>query len=192
MEYSVQDLLDKINKEGTEAALKEKARIIEEANAEAKKIVSDATVNAEKIVGDAKKEASKITEQSLVSLSQASRDVRLKLKDELNELLATALNTNIKETLKADDYVKIIKNATEASGEEKPNVELSTSLYKSTAESLVKAIKDAKVSENTTLKSGFRIVLKDGKAYYDFTDKEIFDLLSNYLSEGLNRILQEK
>lgn len=192
MEISVQDLLDKINKEGTEAALKEKERIINEANLEKERIIKEAQDNAKKIVEDAEKEASKLNEQGKVSLSQAARNVRLDLKNELNDMLSKALNVNLKATLTSSDYVNIISAAVKATGESTPSIELSSSLYKGTAESVMKAINGASVSENATLKSGFRLSVKDGKAYYDFTDKEIFDLLSQYLSEGLNKVLSQK
>lgn len=191
MEISVQDLLDKINKEGTEAALKEKERIISEAQDEASRILSDAKANADRIVVDAQKKADDTLKQGEVSLSQARRNVVLNLKEEMLEVLSKALNTDVKQTLKSEDYVKIIKEALNLTENENPSLELSTALFKSTAEKLVSEIKN-EVKENTTLKSGFRLVLKDGKAYYDFTDKEIFDLLSKYLSEGMNKVLSSK
>lgn len=191
MEISVQDLLDKINKEGTEAALKEKDRIITEAKKEADQIVSQAKASAEKIVFDANKKAEDTVKQGEVSLSQAARNVVLNLREEMLTLLSKILNENVKKTIKADDYVAIIKEALNLTSGENPTVELSSMLFKSTAEKLTSEIKND-VKENSTLKSGFRLTLKDGKAYYDFTDKEIFDLLSKYLSDGMNKVLSSK
>ena len=191
MEISVQDLLDKINKEGTEAALKEKDRIITEAKKEADQIVSEAKASAEKIVSDANQKAEDTVKQGEVSLSQAARNVVLNLREEMLALLSKVLNENVKRTIKADDYIAIIKEALNLTSGENPTVELSSMLFKSTAEKLTTEIKND-VKENTTLKSGFRLTLKDGKAYYDFTDKEILDLLSKYLSDGMNKVLLSK
>lgn len=191
MEISVQDLLDKINKEGTEAALKEKDRIITEAKKEADQIVSEAKASAEKIVSDANQKAEDTVKQGEVSLSQAARNVVLNLREEMLALLSKVLNENVKRTIKADDYIAIIKEALNLTSGENPTVELSSMLFKSTAEKLTSEIKND-VKENATLKSGFRLTLKDGKAYYDFTDKEILDLLSKYLSDGMNKVLSSK
>ena len=60
MELSIQDLLDKINKEGVDEALQKKEQIINKANEDAQKIVKDAKAEADNIVADAKREAEKL------------------------------------------------------------------------------------------------------------------------------------
>lgn len=193
MELSVGDLLNKINKEGTEAALKEKERIINDAKQEANKMIQDAENKALKIVDDAKNEAKKLIEQGESSLSQAARNVRLSLKDELNNMFALALNKNIHSTLNSNDYIEIIKLALSSINDENKTLILSDKLFNGISENLLKSLQGIKdVKKDETLKSGFRLSVNDGKAYYDFTDDQLVTLISPYLSDALNRIVSKK
>ena len=192
MEVSVGDLLNRINKEGTEAALKEKESIILNAKNEASKIVSDAKAEADSIIKNAESEAKKLIAQGESSLSQSARNVRLSLKDELNEMFSKALNKSLSETLSASDYVEIIKCALSSVQDEEKTLLLSDKLFKGISSDLVKSLSVSDVKKDDALKSGFRLSINDGKAYYDFTDDELKALISPYLSDALNRIVSEK
>ena len=191
MELSIQDLLDKINKEGVDEALQKKEQIINKANEDAQKIVKDAKAEADNIVADAKREAEKLVKQGENSLEQDARNIRLSLKNELNDLFASVLNDNIKNNLTPSDYTEIIKAAISGVEDADKKAELSDKLYSGIAASVFSSL-GIKAENNPSLRSGFKLSVNNGKAYYDFTDEELTALLVPYLSEGLNRIICKK
>lgn len=191
MELSIQDLLDKINKEGVDEALQKKEEIIAKANEEADKIIKDAKTKAEDIVKEANGEAEKLVKQGESSLEQAARNIRLSIKNELNDMFAKTLNDSLKKNLSSSDYTEIIKTAISGVSDANKKVELSDKLYEGIASSVFSSL-GVSSEKNSTLRSGFKLSVNNGKAYYDFTDEELTALLVPYLSEGLNRIVCKK
>lgn len=191
MELSIQDLLDKINKEGVDEALQKKEEIINKANEDAEKIRKQAKAEAEAVVADAKREAEKLVKQGESSLEQAARNIRLSLKNDLNEMFASVLNDNLKNNLSPAEYTEIIKAAVSGIEDTDKKVELSDKLYSGIAASVFSSL-GINAENNHSLRSGFKLSVNNGKAYYDFTDEELTSLLTPYLSEGLNRIVCKK
>lgn len=191
MELSIQDLLDKINKEGVDEALQKKEEIIAKANEEADKIIKDAKAKADEIVKEANGEAEKLVKQGESSLEQAARNIRLSIKNELNDMFAKTLNDSLKKSLSSSDYTEIIKTAIAGVSDANKKVELSDKLYEGIASSVFSSL-GVSSEKNSTLRSGFKLSVNNGKAYYDFTDEELTALLVPYLSEGLNRIVCKK
>ena len=89
---------------------------------------TDAKVEADAIIKNAESEAKKLIAQGESSLSQSARNVRLSLKDELNEMFSKALNKSLSETLSASDYVEIIKCALSSVQDEEKTLLLSDKL----------------------------------------------------------------
>ena len=73
---------------------------------------------------------------------------------------------------------------------------LNTQDLKKLEETLLKALKE-KMLKGITLKAndnfdgGFRIAVKDGSAYYDYSAEAVVDMLSNYLSPKVTELLKE-
>lgn len=192
MELSVKDLLDRINEEGVNSALEEKNKIIEEAKKEASEIIEKAKAEASSIVEEANKSRDLLIEQGESSLQQTARNIRLSIKNELNEMFALALNDKIKSNLNSNDWVSIIKEVIKSVDDKDKVLELSSKLYNSISKDVFASLSVKNVKEHVRLKSGFKLVINNGKAYYDFSDDELVELLKPYLSEGLNRIIGKK
>ena len=64
MENKIQELTDKIYREGVEKGNEEARKLVAQAQEEAKKIVEDARKEAEQIVADARKSADELSENT--------------------------------------------------------------------------------------------------------------------------------
>ena len=114
MEQQIQDLVDSIRKEGLDEANRERDRIIAQAKAEADRIVKEARENAAKMIEDATKECELRQQSTKASLVQASRDVALSLKGEINDQLAKILSQQIAASFDKELVAKIVAAAVEA------------------------------------------------------------------------------
>ena len=77
MDVQLQELIDKIKKDGVTAAKTSAEEIISEAEENAKKIVSDAQAQAEKIIKNAKAETERMEKASEDAIKQAGRNLLL-------------------------------------------------------------------------------------------------------------------
>jgi V/A-type H+-transporting ATPase subunit E len=52
-------------------------------------------------------------------------------------------------------------------------------------------LKGITLKANDNFDGGFRIAVKDGSAYYDYSAEAVVDMLSNYLSPKVTELLKE-
>ena len=199
MEIQLQELIDKIKKDGIESASKEAARVKKDAEGEAQRILESARKEAADIVSRGKQDAERSEKAGVAALEQASRNLVLAFKAEIEALLGKIV---LKETSAAygDDTLKAalpdLLKAWVAKGGDKgvdillPEKDLNKlqSWFNGKLSAELKAGVELKSSRN--LGAGFRIVQKDGSAYYDFSAESVAELLSSYLNPRLAEILK--
>ena len=198
MEIQVQELIDKIKKDGINTASQEASKIKSEAETEARHIIEAARREAEEIVNRGKQDAERSEKAGIAALEQASRNLILAFRDEIQNLLDTLIAQHVStdyndETLKAalPDLLK----AWAAKGGENiavivPESELSkikTFFNEKLTQELWKGIE---LKSNRKLGSGFHISNKEGSVYYDFSAEAVAQLLSTYLNPKLAEILK--
>ena len=199
MEVQLQELIDKIKKDGIESASGEAARIKSEAEAEAARIVSAARKEADDIVSRGKADAARSEKAGIAALEQASRNLVLAFKGEIQSLLdkivAGAATSAYSENTLKEVLPGLLKEWVSKGGSESINLLLSEKdLGK--LEGWAKSALAAELNKGTELKSdrnlaaGFRIANKDGSAYYDFSAESVAELLSSYLNPHLAGILK--
>ena len=118
MDVQLQELIDKIKKDGVAAAEKKAADIISTAEANAEKIISDAKAQAEEIKKEAKLETERMEKASEEAIVQAGRNMLLTFKDSLiNELdslvqkeTETAFSKDLMEKLVPETVKAWVKN----------------------------------------------------------------------------------
>ncbi len=200
MEIQLQELIDQIKKDGVEAAETEADSIIETAKAKAEKIVADAKAKAEKIVADAKTENERMVKSSEDAIRQAGRNLLISFRESVARELDVILNQNVTAVYSSESLAKIIIEVVEG-WSNKPDAEnievvLNSESLKSLEEILLAGIKE-KMLGGVTLKAndnfdgGFRISVNGGSAYYDYSTEAIVDMLSNYLSPKVTKLLKE-
>ena len=123
MTEDIKGLIEKIQKEGIQAA-EAKAKEIEGlALKKAESIIQEARLRAGQIIAAAKEETSRAEEGTKIALKQASRDMLLSLRKEINAMLERLITSHIQQTLKADELAKIILSfVKEHSGENKEDI----------------------------------------------------------------------
>ena len=83
MDVQLQELIDKIKKDGVAAAEKDSAKIIEASEKKAQAIIDEAQEKAAQIIKTAKSETQKMEKASEEAIVQAGRNMLLSFKDSL-------------------------------------------------------------------------------------------------------------
>jgi len=198
MEIQVQELIDKIKKDGIETASQDAARMKREAEAQARQIVESAQKEAGEIVARGKQDADRFEKAGIAALEQASRNLILAFKGEVQSLLDKIIEAQVGASYK-DDVLKaalpeIIKSWA-AKGEDKLALLLSegdlSKLEGFLREKLAAELKNGvELKSNRQLSVGFRVSSKGGSVYYDFSAESVAELLSAYLNPRLAEILK--
>jgi V/A-type H+-transporting ATPase subunit E len=198
MEIQVQELIDKIKKDGISAASQEASRIKAEAEAEARRIVEAAKKEANDIVLHGRQDAERSEKAGIAALEQASRNLVLVFKDEIQALLNKIINEHVAANYN-EDVLKAalpeLLKAWAAKGSDNLSVlipeNLLSGLQAFFSEKLTGELwKGVELKSNRKLTSGFRISNREGSVYYDFSAETIAGLLSSYLNPKLAEILK--
>ena len=205
MEVQLQELIDKIKKDGIESASGEAARIKSEAEAEAARIVSAARKEADDIVSRGKADAARSEKAGIAALEQASRNLVLAFKGEIQSLLdklvtgaaTSAYSENtLKEVLPGLLKEWVSSHSSNAKGGSEsldlllPENELNKLKGWATSALAAELNKGLELKSDRHLAAGFKIANKDGSAYYDFSAESVAEMLSAYLNPHLAEILK--
>ncbi len=196
MEVELNDLIKSIKKDGVEAANSEKASIVNSAKAEADKIVADARAEADKIVEDAKVEADKIVRSGEAALNQAGRDLIIMVKKSIERVFENILSARVSDAFDGEALKKSIPEIVRALGEDSADVDvlLPNDVF-SEIEGFLKSELANEISNGLEIKPfddinvGFRVSMKDGSAFYDFTEKEVSNFLARFLNPKIAKVL---
>ena len=193
MEIQIQELIDKIKKDGIETAAGEAARIKTEAEAEARQIIESAKKEASEIISRGKQDAERSEKAGIAALEQASRNLILSFKTEIQELLNRICADTLSSSFSADVIKGIlpdlIKNWAVKNSDSlvvllsEKDIKEFDSAFMSKLSSALKGGVELKAGKS--FDAGFRIVEKDGSAFYDFSAEAVATMLSSYLSPKL-------
>ncbi len=200
MDVQLQELIDKIKKDGVAAAETSASEKIAAAEKEAAKIIANAKEEADKIIRQAKDETARMEKASEDAIAQASRNLVLTFRKSVENELAAIVSA---ETEKAYDakllgtlIPETVKEWAKKSDASDLSVILNEKDLKALESNLKTALKD-KIAEGLTLKAdnsiggGFRIGVKDGAAFYDYSAEAVADLFSAYLNPRVAAIMKE-
>jgi V/A-type H+-transporting ATPase subunit E len=193
MEIQLQELIDKIKRDGIESASEEAARLKTQAEGEARLILEAARKEAEAILAAARADAERAEKAGIAAVAQASRNLILAFKGEIQAVLdkivaretAAAYNGDVI----ASALPEILKNWASMGGDSLdillPEARLGQ-LEGFFREKLALELKNGiELKSDRNLGAGFRIANRDGSAYYDFSAGAVADLLSAYLNPRL-------
>ena len=200
MEVQLQELIDQIKKDGVEAAETEAEAIVKAAKEKAEQIIADAQANADKILAGAKTEAERMTKSSEDAIRQAGRNLLISFRESVTRELRAIVGENVTAVYSSDALasliISIIENWANKPDAEDIAVILNTQDLNELEENLLAALKE-KMLKGITLKAndnfdgGFRIAVRGGSAYYDYSAEAVVDMLSNYLSPKVTELLKE-
>ena len=198
MEIQLQELIDKIKKDGIESASEEAAKMKREAEAEAARIIAAAKKDADDIVKQGKADADRSEKAGKAALEQASRNLILAFRGEIQALLDKIVVQAAASAYDEDALKKVLPEllkAWAAKGDSNAidlllSEEALGKLNSWATGSLAKELQGGlELKSGRNLGKGFRIVNKDGSAYYDFSAESVAELLSAYLNPQLAEIL---
>lgn len=199
MDIRVQELLDRIKKDGVESAEAEAARIRQEAESRRDSIVAAAEKEARAIVERAKADAARMEESGKAALVQASRDLLLAFRGQVEQTLGLIVKTDVEGAFDADVIKKALPAILEAwarDGRDDLTVLLPAKDLKSLdayfRDKLAGAFKKGlEIKPLKDTKAGFRIAEKGGAVYYDFSAASVADMIGAYLNARLASIVAE-
>ncbi len=199
MEIQLQELINQIKKDGVETAEIEATAKLHAAEAEAAQIIAEAKAEADKILKQAKEENARFVRASEDAIRQAGRNLLISFREsvtrELDALVAARVSA-----LDAQEEAALIIKVVEALAADSESDGMSVLLNQAdmkTLEAALIADLKAKLLTGVTLQAsdrfdgGFRVGIKDGAAYYDFSDEAVTDMLSNYLNPRVTALLKE-
>jgi V/A-type H+-transporting ATPase subunit E len=198
MDIQVQELIDKIKKDGLETASKEASRIKSEAEAEARHIIEAARKEASEIIIQGKQNAERSEKAGIAALEQASRNLILAFKDEVAALLDKIVSANVSSGY-SEDVLKAALPELLKAWAQKGTSDLAVILPEGDLSKLQSFFsgklteelkKGVELRSSRKLTTGFHISNKDGSVYYDFSAEAVAQLLSSYLNPKLTEILK--
>ncbi|MCL2128306.1 MAG: V-type ATP synthase subunit E [Treponema sp.] len=198
MDIQVQELINKIKKDGIESASQEAARLKNEAGNEARQIIEAAKKEAADIVEKGKKDAARFEKAGIAALEQASRNLVLVFKGEVQALLDRIVAEQLDASYNTDVLKALLPDLLKAWGTKNAD-SLAVLLPEASLGKLQGFFKEKLAAElkkglelrsDASLAGGFKIAKKDGSAYYDFSAESVAEMLTAYLNPQLAEILK--
>lgn len=199
MDIQLQELVEKIRKDGVETAEAESAEIVKKAGERAEAILKAARAEADALVRSAKEESEKFERAAVSSVTQAARNLMISFRDGIEAELERIVRRDTKAAYDADTLKALVPETVKAwiakSGvndiavllSEKDAAKLESALTGTLRDEISKGLV---IRVDRNLDAGFRIATKDGSAYYDFSAGSVADLFSAYLNPRVAEILK--
>lgn len=199
MDVQLQELIDKIKKDGVTAAEAKAAEIIESANKKAESIIAAAQEKSSEIVKKSKAETERMEKASEEAITQAGRNMLLSFKDSLIKELDSLI---LSETIAAESKTvleKLVPETVKAWAKNADASELSVLLNEKELKELEKSLtaslkaeisKGLEIKPDKTLSAGFRIGVKNGAAFYDYSAESLAEMFAAYLNPKVAALLK--
>ena len=200
MDVQLQELIDKIKKDGVAAAEKESAKIIANSEKKAEAIIAEAQSKADEIIKSAKSETEKMEKASEEAIIQAGRNMLLSFKDALIGELDGLIKTGTEKGLTKDVLAKLVPETVKLWAKNSNASELSVLLSEKDLKALEKSLttslkaeikKGLEIKPDKTLTAGFRIGVKNGAAFYDYSAESLAEMFAAYLNPKVAALLKE-
>ena len=191
MAEELQQLLEKIQRDGVDKANAEAAAIVAKAKDEANALVKKAEEEAAATRAKAEEEAAAYAARARETISQAARDTVLKVKEDVTKLLTKLLAKDVTAALAneavalAAAAVKELVTGSDAEVALAPKfVDALRAQLAAQAQSGVKVVADDMTG------AGFTVKLDNGRVEHDFTDAAISGALAQRLRSDLAALIK--
>ena len=200
MDVQLQELIDKIKKDGVATAEAEAAKRIAEAEKKAEGIVADAQAKASEIIKNAKAETERMEKASDEAIVQAGRNMLLSFKDSLVAELDGLIQAETAKAETKDVLAKLIPETVKAWAKNSEASELSVLLGEKDLKALESVLtgelkaeisKGLEIKLDKTLSAGFRIGVKNGAAFYDYSAESLAEMFGAYLNPKVAALMKE-
>lgn len=201
MQNKLQELTEKIFKEGISKGNAEAEKIINDSKKQAEEIIVKAKKEADKVINDAKKKSDEIKSSSEAEFRLSSKQAINALKQQITDLInGEIVSTSVKKVFEDKDFIKglietSIKNWQPASGQDADlTILLPEKQEKDIQHYFTKSVKDllkkgVEIRFDTEVKSGFQIGPKNGSYKISFTEEDFVNFFKQYLRPRLIKLL---
>lgn len=201
MQNKLQELTEKLYKEGLSKGAAEAEQVLAKAKADAQQIIEQAKKEADRILSDAKHSAAELAKNADSEVKMAARQTVSSVKQEIEEVITTkAIVPSLNAAFASPEFIQSLVK--EAVAKFNPTSEtgnsISVLLSADKKEELNKFFTD-KVGEqlgvyldiqySKGVKSGFKIAPKDGGYQVSFTEQDFENLFKAYLRPRLVELL---
>lgn len=199
MDVQLQELIDKIKKDGVATAESEAAKIIADAEKKAESIIADAKTKADEIIKNGKNETERMEKASEEAIVQAGRNMLLSFKDSLIKELDGLILAETAKAESKDVLAKLVPETVKAWAKNADASELSVLLSEKDLKDLEKGLtselkaeisKGLEIKPDKTLSAGFRVGVKNGAAYYDYSAESLAEMFAAYLNPKVAGLLK--
>lgn len=199
MDVQLQELIDRIKKDGVASAETSAQKIIADAEKKAASIISEAQEKADGIIKNARAETARMEKASEDAITQAGRNLIISFRDGITKELSAIVTEKTEKALDKDVLKKLVPETVKAWAANPDASDLAVLLSPKDLKALESDLKTAlkaQISKGLVLKadssvsSGFRIGSKDGSAFYDFSAEEVAGLFSAYLNPRTTELMK--
>ncbi|MFC2602715.1 MAG: V-type ATP synthase subunit E [Treponema sp.] len=199
MDIQLQELIDKIKRDGVAASEEQAAVILADAEKKASAMLADAAKKSDEMISNAKSEIARLEKASEDALTQASRNMLISFRDSLVAELDALIKSETEKTYSDDLLKELIPETVKAWSKNADVSELSVLLSEKDLKALESSLKSAlkaeiakglEVKSDKTLSAGFRIGVNNGEAYYDYSAEAVADLFSSYLNPRVSAVMK--
>ncbi len=194
MTQDLQQLLEKIQRDGVEKAQGEAERIVNNANNEAKAIIEKARATAETLKSEAQQSAEAFERRAEETIRQAARDAVLNVEKSVTNLFEQLLLSDVNRNFEQSESL-VGELAMEAA---RAYIAGSASIEVVAADKLAdnlrarlsaEANKGIKVVTDETTGSGFAVRLANGRIEHAFTGQAVAEALARQLRPRLAKLM---
>ncbi len=200
MDFQLQELIEKIKKDGISSAEQAAAQITADAEKKAASIVEDAKKKSDDMIKNAKSEIARLEKASEDAVTQACRNMLITFRDSLLAELDGLIKSETVKAYSPDLMKNLIPETVKAWCKNADASELSVILSEKDLKSLESELKAAlkaeiakglEIKPDSTLSAGFRIGVNNGAAFYDYSAESVADLFSAYLNPRVAAVMKE-
>lgn len=191
MSEDLQNLLEKINREGVEKAEAAAGEIIAKAKAEAAAIVKSAEEAAAKAKAEAEAAASDYAKRAEETIRQAARDTEISIENAITAKLVGLLAKDVKATLADPETVKEIAAKVVSGFVTTGEIEVSAAEEIAAAlKARLAAEKNITIVTDEALGTGFSVKLDGGRVEHSFTGSAVAEELAKRLRSDLAKLVK--
>lgn len=200
MDFQLQELIDKIKKDGVSSAEAAAAQITADAEKKAASIVEEAQKKSDDMIKNARAEIARLEKASEDAVTQACRNMLITFRDSLIAELDSLIQSEAAKAYSSDLMKTLIPETVKAWSKNADASELAVILSEKDLKSLENELKAAlkaeiakglEIKPDSALSAGFRIGVNNGAAFYDYSAESVADLFSAYLNPRVAAIMKE-
>jgi len=199
MAEELQHLIDRIQKEAVDTAEQQAAKILSQAKEKAAALVKESEERARANLEKADRDAKAYDERSQTTLKQAARDLLITVGQGVENILSDIVGGAVDKALRIEVLEQMLVKMTEAyfaRGGTESRIEVLVSPQDEAqlkkffaAQYHQKLAGGVEVHAANNIFKGFRVGVKGGQVYHDFTREAIAEALTNFLRQDLAKIV---